>query len=392
MDIQEHDLLDQDPLQDYMLAESALLASFESLDRASGSLSALNDLLNNADQFTQSSFESAARPLLSAIMSGTDVDIESTDLSVESVRGIVGTAVQTILKALQNFFKSLIEFLSNVDLAASWLMRKVVLLERQVASSRGKTAGEDKVTLGRQYRFLRVGRVFAEDSLRLETELKAMKNLIDVIGTQYTNEILKAADKLPGVARGKSGADLTSAMVGLVKSIPFDSLSGSCNMGPAPTDRFTRANAKATPPLLGGKSIFYLKSDLDTKGVRGFRFHGFFYETTGREQAQVESTHDFNTLSPAQIGNIPVIVKDILILISKASNASTRSKVNRAKATLDNFVKSQNGLSTDIETIRKTVVTLTYWMSNPSRGLYLDAMSVCRAVVVYCNASIRTYR
>lgn len=392
MDNESPDLLDFDPIEDLMQADAELTVSMESLQRVMDSFTALESFSEAGSELSVPSFEALARPLLQAVYSGTDVEVALLQVSAESFKGMASVAVKAILDALRSFFTALVNFLSNMDLAASWLMRKVVLLERQVASSRGKSATEPTVTLGRQHRYLRVGRVFAEDSLRLETELKNFKNVIGVIGTDYLNEIMKAANNLPRAVGDKSGDALNEALVSLVKSIPFDSMASRLSMGPAPYDRFSRNNVQATPPLIGGKSMFYLKSDLDGKGVRGFRFHGFTYEKTGREVVRVEATHDFNTLSPAQIGNIPTIVRDILMMISRSSNASTRSQLNRSKATLENFARVQTASGGDIDNIRKTVSILTYWMSSPSRALFIDAMSVCRAVVSYCNASIKTYR
>jgi len=387
----DNELLDQDPFHDLIQADSTLSASFENLQRVMDSYTALESFMQAGESLP--SFESVSRPMIAAILGGTDYDVDDLDVSVESVRGMVGSAVKAILAALQNFFKSLFSFLSSMDLAASWLMRKVVLLERQVASSRGKVAQQERVTLGRQYKYLRVGKVFAEDSLRLETELKNLLGVINVINTEYLNSVLKVAERLPAAVRGKTSDALVTELVGLIRGVPFDGLASKMGMSDVPYERFSRKNVQATSPLLGGKSLFYLKSDLDAKGVRGFRFHGFSYDTTGRDVGRVEATHDFNTLSPAQIGNIPTVVREILQQISKGANASTRSQITRTQRTLDNFVKAQeSSAGGDVDAIRKTVSTLTYWMSSPSRALFIDSMSVCRAVVLYCNASIRTYR
>lgn len=392
MDNDELDQLEYDPTPDLIQADSTLSASFESLQRLLDSYTAMESFVSGNEHLPSESFEAAARPLMMAIMGGTDIETSGLDYSPEGFRSMASTAVQAILKALQTFFRSLVEFFSSVDLAASWLTRKVVLLERQVASSRGKSVTQATVTLGRQYKFLRVGPVFADDSLRLESELKNLKNVVALIGGDYLTEIMKAADRLPTVIRDKRGPELTNSLVGLVKGIPLDNLASKLGMVAVPYERMNRRNMQGTPPLIGGKTVFYLKSDLDTKGVRGFRFHGFQYEPSGRETMQVEATHDFNTLTPAQIGNIPTVVREILSMITRSANAGTRSKINRTKSTLDNFIKGLTLDAGDVDQVRKTVSILTYWMSTPSRALFIDSMSVCRAVVLYCNASLRTYR
>lgn len=376
-------------------SDNALNESFETLQRTIYAHEVLQTLLNASDSVSAESFESMARSAMIDVCTGTEIDPALADLSVESVGRMVINAGRAILAALKAFFTRLIDFFSNVDLVATWMLRQVSQLERVTNLSRGKSVEKDTITLGRIHRFLRVGGQFADDSIRLERELKALLEILRTLGGDYLNGVLETASKLPRAANGKTGGALSSALVQLIVSTPFEVVASKCKMVPAAYERFSRNNVLTTGPILGGKSLFFFNQDLGTKGIRGFAFYGFQFTTSGRETPSIAAERNFNTLNPAQVGNIPGILKDILNTISKQANVSSRSRIVRAKAQLENYVKTvqQTPMSgTDIEAIRKTVNTLTYWMQNPIRPLFSNSMSVCRATLAYVSSSVQTYR
>ena len=295
-------------------------------------------------------------------------------------------------RQLQTFFKALLDFFNNVDLAATWLSRKLTFLERQAATTRGMRPSEPTVTLGRSGRYMRVHGTQVDDAAKLEHQLNQLHHVVKIIAKDYRLAVISAGQELPHAARGKTGKVLKDALVSVVSKIPFDDLASKCNMHAAPYDRFKRNNVQATNSLLGGFSLFYLKGDLRTRGIDAFRFHGFLFEKTGRNELKVEREYTLATLQPGQIGEMPKLIREMLDTVSKGTNASIRTTANKTKSTLDAFLKTSSLESSDMESVRRTISTVTHWLQQPSRSLLVHTMTVCRAAIQYCHVSMKTYK
>ena len=386
------DLLDDDPFEDLLRSDSEVTASFEAFQRLVNSHTALEDLLSQHDHAPYASFESAARPLLTAITGDTGMVWDLEDVSVESVKTVAASVIRAVIAALQNFFKALLDFFTNIDLAATWLSRKLTFLERQAATTRGMRPSEPTVTLGRSGRYMRVHGAQVDDAAKLEFQLNQLHRVVKVMVTDYRQAVVNAGQELPSAARGKSGKVLADALVATINKIPFDELAAKCNMHAAPYDRFKRSNVQATHSLLGGFSLFYLRGDLRARGVEAFRFHGFLFEKTGRNELKVEREYTLSTLQPGQIGELPKLIREMLNTVSRGSNSGIRTAATKTKSTLDAFIKTAAFEPSDMDVVRKTVGTVTHWLQQPSRSLLVHTMSVCRAAIAYCHVSMKTYR
>lgn len=388
MPLNSRDQTGDDPLLELMESDRVLQSSFEAMQRTIQSVDAIAQLANLSPE----SFRDAVRPVMTALAAGSDVDLEGFDYSQESMSPSATSVLKSVAKAIAEFFRAVLDYLTNLDLAAVWLGRKVSLLAKTVPTTNGMRATQSTVEIGRQAKYLRVGAKYIREAGRLESELKYLTKAIDVISGTYAHGLLDAATRLPGAVRGKSDATLELAMVEVVESIPFDKVSHDLDMGPAPHDRFNRGNVRMSKPLLGGHSIFYLQADLLKKGVSGFTFHGMLYEKTLGNELKIDSHVEFDVLQPGQLGHIPDVLKEILASLSHASNLPVRSSISRAKASLNNLTSNMQGTERDVSLVRRTVSALTYWMGNPSRQLYSNSMSVVRAALTYCEDSIKTYK
>lgn len=393
----KNDLFDDCEFELVLDSERKVEESFEVISRTLDSFNALRTFVDiYQPAMDQVSFESAAKPLIAAITAGTDFDLDSVDYSVESLKDIISDGFKSILEMIKTFFKHMIEFLDNIDITSTWMLRRTALLERVAITSRGKRPSTSKVELGRIYRFLRVGRIYADDSMKLEHELKRLHNAVDVIGKEYLDEMVNSCNSLGSAINGKTGAELDQAVTQHVLKIPLDSIASKLRMTGVSYERFNRSNVMATPALIGGRSIYYLKGELINKGSKAFRTHGFIYEETVPETFQIESTREFHTLGPVDIGSIPNVIKDILIGISKSANAERRGRVKRAQQSIDSVLKSMSGkesvTETDMETVRRTVTAMVFWLHSVSKPLFSNSLSVCRATLNYCEESAKTFK
>lgn len=385
-------LLEEDPFEELIRSEHQLEVSFEALERLMSSHTALEDWQARRRQTTDESFEGSIHPLLTAIAGESGVMWSDSELSTESVKTVAASVVRAVINAIAQFFKSLIDFLSNVDLAATWLSRKLNKLERQAATTRGMRPSEATVKIGRLGRFMRVQGDVIDDAVKLEYQLTQLLNVVKVVATDYRNAIISAGNELPNVIRGKTGKVLTEAVVALVERIPFDQLAIKCHMHSAPYDRFKRDHVQATQSLLGGYSLFYLKGKLKEQGPSAFRFHGFVFERTGRNELKVEREYDLATLQPGQIGELPKLVREMLNQVTRSSNSNVRTAANRTRASLDAFLRTGQFEASDMDTVRKAVSAISHWLQQPSRSLLVHSMSVSRAAILYCQQSIKTYK
>lgn len=379
---------DESPLLDLMESDRTLQSSFEAMQRSIQSADALGQLT----ELSPENFKTAVGPVMSALAAGTQVDLEGFTYSQEAMSVSALGVLKAIGRAIAEFFKAVLDYLTSLDLAAIWLGRKVSVLKKTVLTTNGMQTTAATVPIGRQSKFLRVGVKYIRDATRLEQELKYLDKVIGVISGTYANSLFDAATHMPGAVRGKSGDLLELAMVELVEKIPFDRVAQMLDMQSAPQERFNRSNVQVSKPLLGGHSIFYLQADLLKKGVSGFTFHGMMYEKTTSNELKIDSHVDFDVLRPNQIGHIPDVLKSVLDSLSSASNLPVRTSINRAKSSLNNLTNNMEGTEHDVSLVRRTVSALTYWMGNPSRMLYSNSMSVVRASIAYCEDSIKTYK
>jgi hypothetical protein len=385
-------LLEEDPFEELVRADHEVTIAFEAFSRFMNSHTAFEDLLSQAGEMPKASFEASARPLMTAVTGEIGHCWSLDEISVESVKTVAASVVRAAISALQQFFKALLDFFSNIDLAATWLSRKLSFLERQVATTKGMRPSEPTVELGRIGRYMRVHGIQIDDAGKLESQIHQLHNVVKVMAMDYRKEVIDASAELQAAARGKTGKVLTDAMVAVITKIPFDKMASQCGMHAAPYDRFKRNNVQATPSLLGGMSLFYLRGDLRERGIDAFRFHGFLFEKTGRNELKVQREYTLTTLQPGQIGELPKVIRSLLDDISKSSNSGVRAAANRSRTSLDTFLKTSSFAPSDMDAVRKTVNTLTHWLQQPTRSLLIHSMSVCRAAIQYCYASIKTYR
>lgn len=394
MALEDDDHYGQEMLSDVLVAEREVEESFESLMRTLDSHSALTEVAESQFMLPGASFEAAVRPVVRAMYAGTGFVPEIANYSTESVAELVKKSLLAVARAIRQFFTKFVDYLSTVDLASTWLTRKLNAIERKVATSRGKEATEKQVTIGRMNRYLRVDRIYADDAIKLEAALHDLQNVVKLTGHDLINALCAGADNIPAAAKGKSGAALDEALTRLVLNMPLETLTSKFNM--SGVSRFGRSGVMASKPLLAGKSVFFMRGKLAEKGTKAFRFHGFLLENTHEETAKFDDSRKFKTLLPEELGTIPGLTRDLLLSVSKASGVSVRQKIGKTRTHMESFVKhaSENKdlTASDIEIIKRTTSAFTYWMHSVLRPLNNTTVSVCRGVISYCDASIKTYK
>lgn len=390
----ELETIDDDQSVDVLQEHDRLVdESFEAVVRLLDTHDALSHLVSARPDMSDEEFREASTNVYALAVSGTDISLESLDMSFEaSETGLVAIA-KAIGRAIAEFFKRFMAWMSEVDIMVTILRRRAFMMQKAAISARGRTIDQPFVTLNRLHRYLRRGFNYMQDSIRMEHELRILLNVCTVTFGELPNDVLRALDKMPTVVTAE---DKKSACVDIVDSIPFQRIANRLGMKPVPRERFMRDNVLGTSPLIGGRSVYLFQSDLRDKGTVGLRFHGFHYADSTVEQFDYAASREFNTLGPLDIVKMPEILIDILGAVSRVSNSTTLSKIKRAKSVAENFsmrIASDGSLSAgDRDYIRKTVNALMYWTTNISRPLGNDAISVCKAVLHYCHSSLKAQR
>ncbi len=246
-------------MQDLERSYCEIELSNESLNRVFDTYVCLNELVKTEGSLSVESFKASYTPALKLAFAGTDVDVDA--LSNESAIETIKIIAKAILEAIKRLFNSVMDALSNLDIAATWMTQQCNLMERKRVTSVGKTAKSPTIEMGRQHRFLRVGRIFTEDSIKLTSELKNLSDVIAVINTDYTTSLIRGASKLSNIPKGLHDAALGTALVHCVDEIGLNRIASKLGMRGIDNTRFGRANVMATNPLLGGQSLFYLNGN-----------------------------------------------------------------------------------------------------------------------------------
>lgn len=390
----ELETIDDDESVDVLREHDRLVdESFEAVVRLLDTHDALSHLVLAKPDMTDHEFREASTDVYRLAVEGTDISLESVDMSFEASENALVSVAKAIGRAIAEFFKRFMQWMSEIDIMVTILRRRAFMMQKAAISARGRTVVEPFVTLNRLHRYLRRGHNYMSDSIRMEHELRILLNVCNVTFGDLPNDVLRALDKMPTV---QAAADTKMACIDIVETIPFQRIANRLNMKPVPRERFRRDGVQGTSPLIGGKTVYLFQSDLRDKGTVGLRFHGFVYSDSTIEQFTYAPQRDFDTLGPLDIVKMPEILMDILSAISRASNSTTLAKIKRAKSVAENFsmrIASDGAMSAgDRDYIRKTVNALMYWTTNISRPLGNDAISVCKAVLHYCHSSLKAQR
>lgn len=384
------------------LESQHLLLSIESqltyLDQAGQDLNRMLDSYHVLSTWSQESsgpsMESSIKPMLALALAGTDIQVG--DVSTESVGSAISAMGKAIVDLTKRIMNAIIDLLTNFDLVSTWMIRNVNLLERKRRASLGKLPKEKYVQVGASHRYLRVGRVFAEEPTRLRTELKNLLNAIRVINDELAPALVKGANALASRGGNKHGSELDRALVDAVEDVGMGRIASHLRMSGAERDRWGRANVQASPPLLGGKSLFYFQGDLGQKGVRGLRFHGLMFADTFRMPYKLESERQFMALTTSDLAGIPEALKDILMAISRSSSGTVLNSMKSLRDGMDRYVSQRMNQSDiteeDLRLIRSAVSAFAGWSKNVPGPLYGNALAVCRGVLSWGQASTKTYQ
>lgn len=386
------------PLEfDHELALQTALGQIDEADRSFESLSRMTDIHDTLSHWLRQSdspsFESQSKTVFKLALAGTGIELDdiSTEGAVETIKAI-GKA---LLDMIKHIFNLIVDALSNFDLVATWLLRNIKLLERKRLTSRGKIPKTPSVTLPTTHRYLRIGRVFADEPVRLHSELVRLRAAIAVVSNELIPALAKGANAVNSRGSDKTGEDLEKALLDAVEDIGFNRIVNHLSMSSVSKDRWGRDGVKAAQPLLGGKSIFMLEGELSSRGVRGLRTHGLVYADTFRTPFPVADSRDFVTLTTSDLSGIPEVLEGIVMAISKAGSGAAISSLKQTRDTLDRYVtKRMNDSSLseqDMRNLRSVTNAFTSWSKNVASPLFGTSINVVRAVLSYAQASTKTY-
>lgn len=362
----------------------------ESFERLADQYEALDEWLQKNDS---ESFENSIGPMYRSMLAGTGAEYGT--LSLESAEGMVKTIAKAVLTALQRTLEAVLNAIANFDIASTWLLRNVKLLERKRATSRGKNPKEPTVTLKASHRYLRVGRVFADEPSKLLAELRRLREFVGFCSNTYAPALQKGVTAVKSRSKGKTGSEFELALINAVEDIGFNRLANTLKMSNAPTDRFGRSGVKSTMPYIGGRSMFLLDGNLSQKRTRGLRFHGFQFANSYRNPPPLDASREFSTLSVGDLHGIPELLRDLLMSISKSSSGRVNASLRSVKNTLEGYVQelsnNPNTSEPDIRALRATAGAFGNWSQSVVGPSYGNALSVVRAVLAYAQASTKTY-
>lgn len=398
MEVQEFDLVyEQDFDVDQCLEDANRLVyqsevAFESLNRLMDTHSTLTQFIDENRDKERVSFESVIPYLLQSSFAGTDLIIG--EVSMESVIDVVKAIGKAILDMIRTVFQFVVDAISNFDLVATWLLRNIKLLERKRLTSRGKTPSQPYVTLKSTYRFLRVGKIYADEPIRLHTELRRLKEVLGVISSEFVTGLARGASAVNSRGGNKTGSDLERALLDAVEDIGFSRLATHLKLQDIGSDRWGRSNVKGSA-FLGGRSMFYLQGDLGEKGTRALRNHGLQFTDTFRNPIPVEESREFASLTTSDLSGIPDVLTDIVMTISKSGSGRVTTSIKQLRDGLDRYVSSRMNDAAiseeDMKYLRSVSNAFTSWSKNVVPPLYGTSIQVVRSVLNYAQASTKTY-
>lgn len=372
------------------IRDAGLTAEFEALNRLLDSHEILTDWQANS---SNESFEVSIKPMLSLLFAGTDIVVG--DISNESAATVISRISKAVMDMVVRIFNAIIDAVANFDLVSTWLLRNIQLMERKRVTSRGKVPKEDYVTLPQNHRFLRFGRTFADQPYVLLRELKTLKTTLDIIGNDYTAGLERGAAAVRTRTNRKLGEDLKQGLLEAVEDVGLSRIAMRLGMSPISKERFGREGTKATSPLIGGKSIFYLDGDLSQRGLGGLRSHGLTFGDTYRNPFPVAAEREFVTLSVSDLSGMSDVLKDIVMSISKSSGGKTMTSMKNIRNSLKSYMQSCESATymteDDIKMVRSTVNAFTSWSKNVINPFYGNALQVVRVTLTYANKSTQTY-
>src|SRR5690606_20304544 len=100
-----------------------------------------------------------------------------------------------------------------------------------------------------QHRFLRVGRVFADEPVRLTAELKHLLTVLQVLSNEFVAGLQRGAGAVVSRGGNKSGDEFEKALVDAIEDIGFSRIGNHLRMSNEGKDRWGREGVKVTPPL-----------------------------------------------------------------------------------------------------------------------------------------------
>ena len=390
-------LLDAEIVDDTLLDDS-LEAGSIALLRAEEAFESAMRLMDTYDVLTSVdlsvSNESYIKPLIDLTLAGTGITV--TSYSSESFLDVVKSMASAVLEAIKAAFKWLMDAIMNFDLTATWLTTNINLLKRRLKTSRGKHPKVDKVVMGNQHRYLRTGTVFADSSSKLFVELRNLRDALKIVTSDLPREISSGGKAVISKIANKTNDELAKAVVESVLDIGFNKIVSRLSMSNAPDSRFGRSGVKQTSPLLGGKSIFFLDGDIETRGISGLRYHGFRLDNTFNTQYNDNGNKELNTLTYSDLAGIPDLLDEIVMMISNSSSRTVRSAFKSVNNDLENMIKrAQNSSSTseaDMRNLRTTANAFLSWTRSTIPPLYGNTLQVVRSVLSYAQLSVKTYK
>lgn len=392
-DIEESYYSDSDLGDTLYKAETCLHQAQESMEALTRLMDNYTVLSVEMTRCDETSFESVMKPMLQLAVAGTDLEI--VEVSTESAVEVIKSMGKAIIDLIRRIFDYVMDALTNFDLVATWMLRNIKLLERKRITSRGKVPKEAHVSLGSQHRFLRVGRIFADEPVRLTAELKHLLTVLQVLSNEFAQGLQRGASAVVSRGGSKTGSELDKALVDAIEDIGFSRIGNHLKMSSEGKDRWGREGVKASPPLLGGKSIFLFDGQLSSKGVKGLRFHGLAFGDTYRTPFPVAESREFVTLTTSSLAGIPDLLTDIVGIISNAGSKRVKNNMKEIQRNLEQYANTRMGQSTveeaDMRAIRSVVNAFTNWSKNVIGPTYGSSLQVCRAVLAYAQASTKTY-
>lgn len=378
----------EDSIEKSIELEKELEISFENLQRLNDTHEILTEWITNCKDDV--SMESSKKSIIKLALAGTDFKVD--EVSMESVIELVKSIGKAIIRAIKKMFDTLVDYFTNMDLTATWLIRLTKMLERRRVTSRGRIPKNINVTLPASHRFLRVGRVFTEQPVKLNTELRRYRDLLKIVSNDYPSAVASVVKDIVIKTNGKFGDELEQPILDAVNSSKFNTIAGRLRMSKTPTSRWGYDNVKETDPYLGGRSLFYFDGNLSERRLAGLRRHGFRFDDTLLARFKEEKSKDFVSLTTSTLEGIPQILEEMLRIISNSSTKNVSRSLKESKDSIDKWVNakmsSDKSREEDMMKLRQVSNVIMSWSRTVTGPIFGNALQVIRAVITYGNASM----
>ena len=305
--------------------------------------------------------------------------------------------LKKLFQATQELLRRVTEFCLGLDSRLARLQKRAKRLGHLLVSNQGIPLGQDA------YRLAVMGGI-PLDATSLESHLdNLLKHLVAL--RSYVKALPNIGNELARAIKDFDWEDTDSSLdkVRTVACKVFDTeLAGMCK-APVPKDiRFNLGkndSVKASVPLLGNSSVFYLDANSDGNAlerIKAARRSKLQLLKTFQSTRVFDTPQTFKPFTAKQTEDVLGKAKKVLDELKLLNDDSIKNEYKRATDTLVNaigsFTKPESGKSSVFESVTEFTGSFADWGTKPHESLTSHSASVIRAVLGLCSKNLDQLR